>query len=61
MSTTETALTAHLVRPDGGADDALLHSVCAGLKSRFSIGHATLQFETGSEAHPCALASRETV
>jgi cobalt-zinc-cadmium efflux system protein len=61
MSTTETALTAHLVKPDGPADDALLHEICTGLKTRFAIGHATLQFETGSEAHPCALAVEDTV
>ena len=61
MSTTETALTAHLVRPDGGPDDALLQALCQGLQSRFAIGHATLQFERGSEAHPCALSSEDTV
>ena len=61
MSTTETALTAHLVKPDGPADDAFLSTACAGLKARFSIGHATLQVELGSEAHPCELASVATV
>jgi len=47
LSTTETALTAHLVR-DGGGDDEFLKSVCRGLKSRFHIGHATLQVEVES-------------
>ncbi|HEY1752466.1 MAG TPA: cation diffusion facilitator family transporter [Caulobacteraceae bacterium] len=54
MSTTETALTAHLVRPGAALDDGLLAEVCAELKRRFSIHHATLQVESG--AAPCELA-----
>ncbi|MFI4974889.1 MAG: cation diffusion facilitator family transporter [Caulobacterales bacterium] len=54
MSTTETALTAHLVRPGAAMDDALLSEACSALKSRFNIGHATLQVELGSA--PCDLA-----
>jgi cobalt-zinc-cadmium efflux system protein len=54
MSTTETALTAHLVRPGAALDDALLAEACAELKRRFSIHHATLQIESGST--PCELA-----
>ena len=54
MSTTETALTAHLVRPGAALDDALLSEVCAELKRRFSIHHATLQIEGGES--PCELA-----
>jgi cobalt-zinc-cadmium efflux system protein len=53
MSTTETALTAHLVRPGAPLDDALLAEACAELKRRFAIQHATLQVEDG--AHPCEL------
>ena len=44
MSTNETALTAHLVRP-GGYDDQFLHHVCEQLAHRFNIHHATLQIE----------------
>ncbi len=55
MSTTETALTAHLVRPGSPIDDDLLHQVCAALRQRFGIGHATIQVEDGSGAHPCSL------
>ena len=55
MSTTETALTAHLVRPGAELDDALLVEVCAVLKARFHIHHATLQVEGGSAEHPCEL------
>jgi cobalt-zinc-cadmium efflux system protein len=58
MSTNETALTAHLVRP-GGTDDAFLHHVCAELSRRFKIHHATLQVETSSDA--CKLAPAEMV
>ena len=61
MSTTETALTAHLVRPDGAADDDTLHTLCQALNRRFKIAHATLQFETGTGAHPCALAAEDAV
>ena len=61
MSTTETALTAHLVMPDGSGGDALLARVCRELHDTFGIEHATLQMETGDSAHPCALALSEIV
>lgn len=59
MSTTETALTAHLVRPNG-SDDALLADITSGLKARFGIGHVTLQIER-DEAHACPLAPADVV
>lgn len=58
MSTHETALTAHLVRP-GGHDDRFLHVVCEELSARFRIGHATLQIEASAEA--CRLAPADVV
>ncbi|MEO8927327.1 MAG: cation diffusion facilitator family transporter [Caulobacteraceae bacterium] len=61
MSTTETALTAHLVRPDGAIDDGLLHRACAELRTRFAVHHATLQVESGGGAHACELAPHEVV
>ena len=61
MSTTEIALTAHLVRPQAGLDDQLLTQACRELTERFGIGHATLQVEAGDPAHPCALAPSEVV
>lgn len=61
MSTTETALTAHLVRPAHATDDAMLHEACEQLRNRFGIGHATLQVETGDPAYPCRLAPDEVV
>ena len=56
MSTTETALTAHLVIPEIADHDGLLARVCEELHDRFGIEHATLQLESGNEAHPCARA-----
>jgi len=61
MSTTETALTAHLVRPGSDVDDALLARICGELKARFSIHHATLQVEGGDGDHPCDLADHAVV
>ena len=62
MSTTETALTAHLVVPalDGSAD-ALLCEATDGLHERFEIVHPTLQVETGDPSYPCHLAVPGTV
>lgn len=47
MSTTETALTVHLVMPRPPADDRFLHDVSHDLHERFEIGHATIQIEHG--------------
>jgi cobalt-zinc-cadmium efflux system protein len=58
MSTNETALTAHLVRP-GGHDDAFLHHVCEELSHRFNIHHATLQVEASGEV--CKLSPEHVV
>lgn len=44
ISATETALTAHLVVPDGSGD-GLLEGVIEGLKREFGIGHPTVQVE----------------
>lgn len=56
MSTTETALTAHLVMPSGYPGDAFLAETCKELHDHFGIEHSTLQVETGDRNHPCALA-----
>jgi cobalt-zinc-cadmium efflux system protein len=55
MSTTQTALTAHLVRPDPSGQDQFLDSVCHDLSHQFGIGHATLQLETGETGRACRL------
>jgi cobalt-zinc-cadmium efflux system protein len=54
MSTTETALTAHLVMPSGPPGDAFLRDLAHELEHRFGIEHATVQVETGHE-HDCGL------
>lgn len=61
MSTTETALTAHLIRPDDGANDDFLHETCHELHERFGIEHTTLQVERGESASTCRLASPHAV
>jgi cobalt-zinc-cadmium efflux system protein len=61
MSTTETALTVHLVKPDAEIDDQMLTRVCDELRHEFGIGHTTIQVERGSEAHPCKQESDHTV
>jgi cobalt-zinc-cadmium efflux system protein len=58
MSTNETALTAHLVRP-AGSDDEFLLKVCGELAHRFRIGHATLQIE--ADGSVCRLAPADVV
>lgn len=58
-STTETALTAHLVMPAGHPGDELLVGLCEELTRRYRIGHATFQVETGAVA--CTLEPAHTV
>ena len=53
MSTTETALTCHLVMPEPPADDAFMAEVATVLHGRFKVGHVTIQVERGEAA--CAL------
>ena len=50
MSTTETALTAHLVMPGGHPGDAFLRETASELRHHHRIDHATIQVET-SRAH----------
>ena len=49
LSTTETALTAHLVMPAGPPGDGFLMQTAADLKATFGIGHVTLQVEVGGD------------
>lgn len=55
MSTTETALTVHLVMPDGHPGDAFLVQVCESLQTNFGIAHATIQIEMGYSSCACTL------
>ncbi len=59
MSTTETALTAHLVRDVDRCDSSVLEQCCKELHDKFEIQHATIQFET--EDHNCGLAPESRV
>ena len=61
MSTTETALTAHLVMPEGHPGDAFLHDLAHRLDHDHGIGHATVQIEVDDHAHDCALVSEAVV
>ncbi len=60
ISTTETALTAHLVMPGGCPGDAFLHDLAHELAHDFGIGHATVQIECAADV-TCALESDEVV
>ena len=51
MSTTETALTVHLVRPGAGIDDGFLAKASKELHERFAIAPATFQVENGDTCH----------
>jgi cobalt-zinc-cadmium efflux system protein len=62
LSTTETALTAHLVCAGEGDDGKqLLRRASAGLQRRFGIGHATFQIESGEDAAYCRLRPDDVV
>lgn len=61
MSTTDVALTAHLVRPCGGNEDAVLAEATRQLRAKFGIAHATIQLERGLAIHPCELAAPDRV
>jgi len=59
MSTTETALTAHLVMPDGYPGDAAMDDIARDLRQEFAIHHSTLQTERGTTDHACCLTPGE--
>jgi len=61
MSTSENALTAHLVMPAGHPGDAFLRTTCGELAQHFGIQHATLQIEVASTGAACALAPDHVV
>jgi cobalt-zinc-cadmium efflux system protein len=55
MSTTEAALTVHLVMPEGYPGDAYVDALTRSLQERFGIVHSTLQVEQGTTEHACCL------
>lgn len=56
MSTTESALTAHLVMPCGHPGDAFIDGVVHELEEHYAIHHCTLQIELGQGECVCSLA-----
>jgi len=60
MSTTETALTAHLVYVTGHPGDEALHAIAETLRHDYAIAHTTLQVEINPNAD-CALADADVV
>ncbi len=59
MSTTQAALTAHLVIPEAASDDDFPHRVAHELHVRFGIGHSTIQIESGIDGLECVLAPED--
>jgi cobalt-zinc-cadmium efflux system protein len=55
MSTTETALTCHLVMPAGFPGDEALRRVSDDLRAKFGIPHATIQVEISDPTTDCAV------
>ena len=60
MSTTENALTAHLVMPEHAGGPAFLGDACRALHERFRIEHSTLQVEPPG-APVCRQAPEEAI
>jgi len=59
LSTTETALTVHLVMPNGCPNDAFIDDITHILEHDFSIHHCTLQIEQGDTNHVCSLTPKQ--
>jgi cobalt-zinc-cadmium efflux system protein len=53
MSTTEIALTAHLVIPEQTKDDYFLKKICGELHAKFGIEHSTIQIEKSAQSSNC--------
>ncbi len=60
LSTTQIALTAHLVC-DGPEDPALLRAACTLVHDRFDIDHPTFQLESPEAAEACALRPADVI
>src|SRR5262245_2425963 len=61
LSTTETALTVHLIKPGAALDDDWIAFVSHELHDRFGIGHETIQVESGAGSQSCRLAPEDVV
>ena len=61
MSTTEVALTVHLVMEQAPRNDLFLHEMNDALRERFGIGHTTTQIECGDPERDCRQAPVDVV
>jgi cobalt-zinc-cadmium efflux system protein len=61
MSTTETAMTCHLMMPGGHPGDAVLNAITHELRDRFGIAHSTIQIELADSDEICALTPEHVV
>ena len=61
MSTTESALTVHLVKPEAVIDDNWLAGIVKELHDRFHIEHSTIQLENGRSCQSCNLEPEEII
>lgn len=61
LSTTESALTVHLVMPNGHPGDAFIDDCVRILEEQYSVHHCTLQIELGSTDHACSLSVTKPV
>ena len=52
LSTTENALTVHLVKPDPESDDRVISEAADMLNEHFGIQHTTIQWERGDDQCP---------
>lgn len=55
MSTTEIALTAHLVKPNSQYEDEFIEKVHRELLEKFEIDHATIQIEKSDNCEDCSM------
>lgn len=55
MSTTETALTVHLVMPEQNPGDYFLKEICDDLYTKFGIEHSTIQVEKEAQGANCSM------
>lgn len=61
MSTTETAMTVHLLMPQGHSGDVFLEHITRDLEAKFQLHHVTIQVERGDGVTSCKLAPEEIV
>lgn len=61
MSTTEVAMTAHIIKEEISDDDAMLNFIAGELKEHHGIAHPTIQIERGNGPTPCPLTDPTTV